>query len=33
VVGGAEFEGPAILLGDAPGLGILEVRGLEPPPA
>jgi o-succinylbenzoate synthase len=33
VVGGARFEGPSILLGDAPGLAILEVRGLEPPPA
>jgi o-succinylbenzoate synthase len=33
VVGGAVFEGPVIRLGEAPGLGILEVRGLEPPPA
>ena len=33
VDGGVTFDGPDILLGDAPGLGIRSVRGLEPPPA
>jgi L-alanine-DL-glutamate epimerase-like enolase superfamily enzyme len=33
VVGGAAFDGPAIVLDEAPGLGILEVRGLAPAPA
>ena len=30
VEGGAEFDGPQITLGDAPGLGIIAVTGLEP---
>ncbi|KLJ01330.1 dipeptide epimerase [Luteimonas sp. FCS-9] len=33
VEGGARFDGPTITIGDAPGLGIVSIRDVEPIPA